>query len=131
MHTNMNLFVLGCINSLTVGWEQKTPHAANPFLAWIAFTLRCSWKRFYYIVRDFLAFSLNSGNLTNYFWLNFYTFTLKCWIAEKKFPKLLDTIFSIYIVYQCPHENILKKSVWSREKIEVKVGSLVKKLEFI
>ena len=42
----------------------------------------------------------------------------------------MDTIFSIYMVYQWPHENILKKSVGPREKIEVKGGHLVKKWDF-
>ena len=61
---------------------------------------------------------------------NLHTFTCKCWITQKKLPNLMETIFSIYIVYQWPHENDLKKSVRPRKKIEVEGGRLVKKWEF-
>ena len=42
----------------------------------------------------------------------------------------MDMFFSICMIYQRPSEKILKKSVRPREKIEVKGGRLVKKLEF-
>ena len=49
---------------------------------------------------------------------------------SEKNPNLMDTLFSIYMVNKWPHENILKKSVGPRKKIEVKGGRLVKKWEF-
>ena len=42
----------------------------------------------------------------------------------------MDTIFSIYMVYQWPYENILKNLLSLARKTKVKGGRLVKKWEF-
>ena len=44
---------------------------------------------------------------------------------SEKIAKFNGYNFTIYMVYQWPHENILKKSVGPRKKIEVKGGRLV------
>ena len=71
-----------------------------------------------------------SRDKTRPFWDFIIHYYLQILNNSEKFSNLVDIILSIYMVYQWPHENILKKSVWPREKIEVKGGCLVKKWEF-